>query len=107
TCTAEGCTRTILEHDHRYGAEYKTTGHTRLDELDRLCHTHHDLHTHHHWALVHGTGKRAMVPPDDPRHPRHHTRAGPPGHPPPAGEPEALFPAPRRPDHTTAGEPTG
>jgi hypothetical protein len=81
TCTAEGCSRTILEHDHRWGAEYATTRHTRMDELDHLCHTHHDLHTHHGWALVHGTGKRAMVPPDDPRHPANAppplSRAGP------------------------------
>jgi len=74
TCTAEGCTRTILEHDHRYGAEYTHTRHTRLDELDRVCHTHHDLHTHHRWALVAGTGKRPMVPPEDPRHPAHPPR---------------------------------
>ncbi|HYI60916.1 MAG TPA: hypothetical protein VEW93_03825 [Acidimicrobiales bacterium] len=47
--------RTVLEHDHPYGAEYKDTRHTRLDELDRLCHTHHDLHTHRGWALVPGT----------------------------------------------------
>lgn len=69
TCVVEGCSRTIVEHDHRTGAEFATTRHTRLDELDRLCCGHHDLHTHHGWALVHGKGKRAMVPPDDPRHP--------------------------------------
>lgn len=33
------------------------------------------------WALVEGTGKRPLVPPDDPRHP--HNRP-PPGRPPPA-----------------------
>ncbi|MGQ0431744.1 MAG: DUF222 domain-containing protein [Microthrixaceae bacterium] len=69
TCTVEGCSRTIVEHDHRTGAEFTHTRHTRLDELDPVCGGHHDLHTHHHWALVHGKGKRAMVPPDDPRHP--------------------------------------
>jgi hypothetical protein len=81
TCTVEGCSRTMVEHDHRYGAEYRTTRHTRIDELDRMCHTHHDLHTHHGWALVHGSGKRPMVAPDDPRHPANadppSTRAGP------------------------------
>lgn len=71
TCTVEGCSRTIVEHDHRTGAEYKDTRHTRLDELDRVCHTHHDLHSIHGWALIAGSGKRAMVPPDDPRHPAH------------------------------------
>ncbi|MGQ0433925.1 MAG: DUF222 domain-containing protein [Microthrixaceae bacterium] len=69
TCTVEGCSRTIIEHDHRTGAEFKDTLHARLDELDPVCTGHHDLHTHHGWALVHGKGKRAMVPPDDPRHP--------------------------------------
>lgn len=69
TCTVEGCTRTIVEHDHAWGAEYRTTRHTRLDELDRMCHTHHDLHTLQGWALVRGVGKRPMVPPDHPSHP--------------------------------------
>jgi len=71
TCTVEGCSRTIVEHDHRTGAAYKDTRHTRLDELDRVCHTHHDLHSHHGWALVCGTGKRPMVAPEDLRHPAH------------------------------------
>jgi hypothetical protein len=89
----EGCTRTVVEHDHRYGAEFKHTGHTRLDELDPVCPGHHDLHTNHGWALIIGTGKRAMVPPDDPRHPSHlpGARAGP--APPPAASPAA---GPRR-----------
>ena len=69
TCIAEGCPNTILEHDHRWGAEYNHTRHTRLDELDRPCTTHHDLHTNQGWALIPGTGKRPMVPPTDPRHP--------------------------------------
>ena len=68
-CTVEGCTKTRIEHDHRWGAEYKDTRHTRLDELDALCHHHHTLHTIDGWALVAGSGKRAMVSPDDPRHP--------------------------------------
>jgi hypothetical protein len=93
-CTVEGCSKTRLEHDHRWGAEYKDTRHTRLDELDATCHHHHDLHTVHGWALVPGTGKRPLVAPEDPRHPANapphdtagtNTRApkpdrGPPGH---------------------------
>lgn len=88
TCTVEGCTRTIIEHDHRTGAEYATTRHTRLDELDRVCATHHDLHTHDRWALVAGRGKRPMVPPDHLRHPANRPRGDPPGEPdpPPHGE---------------------
>lgn len=96
TCTVEGCSRTILEHDHRTGAEFKDTRHTRLDELDAMCSGHHDLHTHQGWALVHGQGKRPMVPPDDPRHPsRGDPRTpGPPG----ASQPRTarLRGAPRR-----------
>lgn len=83
TCVVEGCSRTIVEHDHRYGAEYKDTRHTRLDETDRVCHTHHSLHTHQGWALVPGTGKRLMVPPDDLRHPAHRSPPSEPGRPPP------------------------
>ena len=68
-CTVEGCWRTRVEHDHR--EPWRDTRHTRLDELDPLCEFHHDLKTRHGWALVAGTGKRPMVPPDDPRHPKH------------------------------------
>lgn len=70
TCTREDCNRRArLENDHREGAEYRRTKHTRLDELDRLCKPDHDLKTYFGWALVAGTGTRPMVPPDDPRHP--------------------------------------
>jgi Domain of unknown function (DUF222) len=74
-CTVLGCWRTRTENDHR--EPWSQTRHTRLDELDPLCTYHHDLKTRFGWALVDGTGKRRMVPPDDPRHPRH--RANPPG----------------------------
>jgi hypothetical protein len=97
-CTVEGCTKTRLEHDHRWGAEYKDTRHTRFDELDGVCHHHHDLHTRFGWALLPGTGKRPMVGPDDPRHP---ANAPPPattadpapdiGRSPPAGRQADLF----------------
>ena len=70
-CTREGCPRTgRLEYDHKYGFEYAKTKHTRIDETEPLCDPDHDLKTYHGWALVDGTGKRPMVPPDDPRHPR-------------------------------------
>jgi hypothetical protein len=79
-CTVEGCSRSRIEYDHR--EDWKDTRHTRLDELDPLCEFHHDLRTRHGWALVPGHGKRAMVPPDDPRHPRHprHSRGRPDRH---------------------------
>jgi hypothetical protein len=51
-----------------------------------LCSHHHGLKTYQEWALVDGTGQRAMVPPDHPRHPHHAGHAsraaaatGPPG----------------------------
>jgi hypothetical protein len=68
-CTVQGCWRTRTENDHR--EPWSQTRHTRLDQLDPLCTYHHDLKTRFGWALVDGTGKRRMVPPDDPRHPRH------------------------------------
>jgi len=40
-------------------------------ETEPLCDLDHDLKTYKGWALVEGKGKRLMVPPDDPRHPRH------------------------------------
>jgi hypothetical protein len=76
TCTVEGCSRTIVEHDHRSGAEWAVTRCTRLSDLDRLCCGHHDLHTRLGWALVAGTGKRPMVPPDSPRHPLYDAPTG-------------------------------
>jgi hypothetical protein len=66
-CTAEGRCRTRVEIDHRI--EYRKTKHTQLDECDPLCKHHHDLKTHEGWKLVEGSGKRPMVPPDDPGHP--------------------------------------
>jgi hypothetical protein len=38
--------------------------------LDSLCPFHHSLKTLHNWALTEGTGKRAMVSPQDARHPQ-------------------------------------
>jgi hypothetical protein len=72
-CTREGCTRTQrLENDHREG--WAETKRTRVDELDPLCEHDHDLKTYEGWLLVAGTGKRPMVRPDDPRHPKRRTR---------------------------------
>ncbi len=67
-CSVEGCARTRVEIDHRI--PYSQTGHTRLDECDPLCAHHHRRKHRGGWALVEGTGKRAMVPPGDPRHPK-------------------------------------
>jgi hypothetical protein len=58
-----------LEVDHR--DDWAKTRRTIFDLLDRLCRHHHDLKTRDNWALVDGRGKRAFVPPDDRRHPRH------------------------------------
>ncbi|MGH9228776.1 MAG: hypothetical protein ACRD07_08610 [Acidimicrobiales bacterium] len=84
-CTVLGCPRLHhrgIQHDHRtpWTAVHETT----LDNIDRLCDHHHHLKTRRGWALVPGTGRRPMVPPDDPRHPDHQP-TGPPGddHPPP------------------------
>ncbi|MDP1804703.1 MAG: DUF222 domain-containing protein, partial [Acidimicrobiales bacterium] len=74
TCAAEGCTSVAwLENDHR--VDWAASHTTVLDLLDRLCSHHHDLKTIDNWALVDGRGKRAFVPPDDPRHPRRPARA--------------------------------
>jgi hypothetical protein len=61
-CEALGCCRTSrLERDHRL--DWADTRHTRLDELERLCH-HHALKTRHGWQLEPGVGKRRMLPPE-------------------------------------------
>jgi hypothetical protein len=69
TCAAEGCNSlAFLENDHRQ--DWAQTHTTVLDLLDRLCTHHHDLKSTDGWGLVEGRGKRAFVPPEDPRHPR-------------------------------------
>ncbi len=69
TCAAEGCSALgRLQMDHR--VDWAQSHVTVLDLLDRLCAHHHGLKTHEGWALVQGSGKRAFVAPDDPRHPR-------------------------------------
>jgi hypothetical protein len=73
TCVVEGCTRTRVEIDHR--DDWSKVKRTELANLDALCKHHHDRKTRERWALVRGTGKRPMVPPDDPRHPSNHRRA--------------------------------
>ncbi len=68
-CTSLDCTRVQrIQFDHR--RDWAETHHTRLDEGDGLCGHCHDLKTYFGWALVTGTGKRPMVPPDHPRHPK-------------------------------------
>jgi hypothetical protein len=71
TCSVQGCPRSRIEIDHE--KPWADTHHTRLDELDGLCHFHHDLKTRLGYALVAGRGKRAFVAPDDPRHPGYRT----------------------------------
>jgi hypothetical protein len=74
SCAVEGCSSVAwLENDHRL--DWARSHLTVLDLLDRLCTHHHDLKSLDGWALVDGRGKRAFVPPDDPRHPRHSQRA--------------------------------
>jgi hypothetical protein len=71
-CTVAGCPRTRVEIDHR--EPFSETGQTRLDECDPLCAFHHRLKHRDGWALVAGSGERAFVPPDDPRHPKNHPK---------------------------------
>jgi hypothetical protein len=72
-CDRLACTRTQrLQIDHDTG--WTDTHTTRVDDSNRLCDHDHDLKTYFGWALVEGTGKREMVPPDDPRHPKNKPR---------------------------------
>jgi hypothetical protein len=82
TCSRAGCDQpwTHAEIDHR--TPWADTHHTVLGDLDRLCKHDHRLKTHHGWALVTGSGKRDMVPPDHPSHPANQARSG--NDPPPA-----------------------
>jgi hypothetical protein len=72
-CTRQGCGATRhIQVDHR--VDWARVKVTELANLDWLCVPCHRRKTHHGWALVDGTGKRPMVPPDHPDHP--HNRAG-------------------------------
>jgi hypothetical protein len=69
-CSRLGCSATRhLQVDHR--VDWAKVKVTELRSLDWLCPDDHHRKTHQGWALVAGTGKRRMVPPDDPAHPRH------------------------------------
>ena len=67
-CRVLGCSRAHTEIDHR--TDWARSKVTVLGLLDRLCGHHHAKKTREGWELVPGQGKRPMVPPDDPRHPR-------------------------------------
>ncbi|MDE3204466.1 MAG: DUF222 domain-containing protein [Acidobacteriota bacterium] len=68
TCAAAGCDRRAgLDYEHR--EDWAKTSYTVYDLMDRLCWFHHQQKTHHGWKLTEGSGKRAFVPPGDPRHP--------------------------------------
>ena len=68
TCSVLGCpAKAGLQDDHRI--DWASTRITALDLIDRLCPHHHNKKTRDNWQLVPGTGKRAFVPPHDPRHP--------------------------------------
>jgi hypothetical protein len=68
SCAVMGCAQVArLQRDHRI--DWADTKITLLEWLDLLCPHHHGLKTQKNWQLVAGTGKRAFVPPDDPRHP--------------------------------------
>ncbi|MCU1488181.1 MAG: protein of unknown function endonuclease [Actinomycetia bacterium] len=61
-CQVLGCSCTArLERDHR--EDWAWTHHTRLDELEHMCHQHHLLKTKG-WHLEPGTGKRRLLPPE-------------------------------------------
>ena len=100
-CTNSECDNTLaIQHDHRVlWADDRVT---ELGNLDRLCPTPcHSRKTHDGWALVPGTGRRLLVPPDDPRHPANAANAAntasttgtagtDAGTPPPAAAPHAV-----------------
>ncbi|HVF13196.1 MAG TPA: DUF222 domain-containing protein, partial [Acidimicrobiales bacterium] len=88
SCANEACSaQARLDYDHRL--DWASTHFTVLDLLDRLCSHCHALKTRHNWSLVEGRGKRALVPPDDPRHPGNaaNPRQAPHGGPPRANAP--------------------
>jgi hypothetical protein len=82
-CCVQGCNRVRrLEWDHRL--PWAEVRETVLANLDGPCEFHHARKTGDGWALVEGTGRRPMVAPSDPRHPRRAARERAPNAPPAA-----------------------
>lgn len=82
-CCVQGCNRVRrLEWDHR--RPWAQVRETVLANLDGPCEFHHARKTRDRWELVQGMGRRAMVPPSDPRHPRRAARERAPNAPPAA-----------------------
>lgn len=72
-CCVAGCDRTRgLEFDH--ADPYAAIRVTELANIRRPCCHHHDLKTYEGWDYsdeIATDGRIVLVPPDDPRHPRH------------------------------------
>ena len=67
-CSRQGCGATRnLQIDHRM--DWARIHVTELPSPRLALCPDHRRKTHDGWALVHGRGKRRMVPPDDPDHP--------------------------------------
>ncbi|HWJ61799.1 MAG TPA: hypothetical protein VNS19_07500 [Acidimicrobiales bacterium] len=85
-CSNSACNRTVnIQIDHR--VPYAANPETKLDDLDPLCTGNggcHDLKTHHGHQLEPGTGRRRLLPPHHPDHPRNRRApqgdTGPPQH---------------------------
>jgi hypothetical protein len=82
-CCVQGCNRMRrLEWDHRQ--PWADVRQTVLANLDGPCEYHHARKTRDGWALVEGSGRRPMVAPSNPRHPRRAARERAPNAPPAA-----------------------
>jgi hypothetical protein len=77
-CTNIGCNRTVnVQVDHR--VPYAANPETKLGNLDPLCAgagSCHHLKTHEGHELEAGTGRRRLLPPDHPDHPKNRARTG-------------------------------
>jgi hypothetical protein len=71
-CQRLGCHRPVMEWDHR--EPFARNRVTEIGNMQGLCRPDHRLKTEHGWDLVEGTGRRPMVPPGDPRHPKNRGR---------------------------------
>ena len=83
-CSVEGCARRVrLQYDH--GVPFADCEETVLDNIRPLCEHHHAIKTGLGWDLAVGTGRRPMVSPDHPDHPKNRKVSGP-----GSGEPDAA-----------------
>ena len=71
TCSVQGCSMPAANTQTDHVDDWAQSRITLLERLRPMCDHHHAMKTRQGWMLVEGPGCQPLVPPEDPRHPRH------------------------------------